>query len=199
MVTRPAPARSAPRAASRAAPVCDWSPDTTTAWPRGYLWPPGCGTGKCSGPERRRIGEDAAAGCSPAPPSGMPMSATSTGPQCSRPGSSRWPGFRRKNVTVSLALHRRAHHRAAVAVDAARQIDGDDRHAGRRSSPRSSPAPALDRPVEAGAEQRVDDQAGARQGRGRGRLDRALPARAPPRAASPLSRSRSPSSSSRTG
>ena len=32
------------------------------------------------------------------------MSATSTGPQCSRPGSSRWPGFLRKNVTVSLAL-----------------------------------------------------------------------------------------------
>ena len=34
MVTSPAPARSAPRAASRAAPVVDRPPDTTTAWPR---------------------------------------------------------------------------------------------------------------------------------------------------------------------
>ena len=80
------------------------------------------------------------------------MSATSTGPQCSRPGSSRWPGFRRKNVTVSAGVDRRAHHRAAVAVDAARQIDGD-RPARRRaliasiiaragpSTGRSRPAP----------------------------------------------------------
>ena len=43
------------------------------------------------------------AGCCSSTASGMPMSATSTGPQCSRPGSSRWPGLRRKNVTVSLA------------------------------------------------------------------------------------------------
>ena len=37
IVTRPAPARNAPRAASRAAPVDDSPPDTTTAWPREYL------------------------------------------------------------------------------------------------------------------------------------------------------------------
>ena len=34
MVTSPAPARSAPRAASRAAPVVEMPPETTTAWPR---------------------------------------------------------------------------------------------------------------------------------------------------------------------
>ena len=46
IVTRPAPARNAPRAASRAAPVDANPPDTTTAWPREYLWPSICGTGK---------------------------------------------------------------------------------------------------------------------------------------------------------
>ena len=37
MVTSPAPARNAPRAASRAAPVEDIPPETTTACPRVYL------------------------------------------------------------------------------------------------------------------------------------------------------------------
>ena len=45
-VTRPAPARSAPRAASRAAPVVTAPPDTITACPRVYLWPSWRGTGK---------------------------------------------------------------------------------------------------------------------------------------------------------
>ena len=102
MVTRPAPARRAPRAASRAAPVCDRSPDTTTAWPRRYLWPPGCGTGKWSAQSAGALAKMLGRMLS-STVSGMPMSATSTGPQCSRPGSSRWPGFRRKKVTVSLA------------------------------------------------------------------------------------------------
>ena len=38
-VTSPAPTRSAPRAASRAAPVRVAGPETTTAWPRSYLCP----------------------------------------------------------------------------------------------------------------------------------------------------------------
>src|SRR4029077_12285533 len=46
MVTSPAPARNAPRAASRAAPVDQAGPDTTTAWRRSYLWPSYFGTGK---------------------------------------------------------------------------------------------------------------------------------------------------------
>ena len=45
MVTRPAPALNAPRAASRPAPVVGRPPDTTTAWPREYLWPPARGRG----------------------------------------------------------------------------------------------------------------------------------------------------------
>src|SRR5262249_18718589 len=39
IVTSPAPARNAPRAASLAAPVDHDGPETTTAWPRSYLWP----------------------------------------------------------------------------------------------------------------------------------------------------------------
>ena len=61
----------------------------------------------------------------------------STGPQCSRPGSSRWPGLRRKKVTVCAGLDRHAHHRAGGAVDPARQIDRDHRQRRRRLSPRS--------------------------------------------------------------
>jgi hypothetical protein len=67
-----------------------------------YLWPPGAGP-ESAGPERRRVGADA----------GRMLSSTVSGnadvgeldrSACSRPGSSRWPGLRRKNVTVSLAL-----------------------------------------------------------------------------------------------
>src|SRR5215475_312827 len=45
IVTSPAPARSAPRAARRAAPVVHGPPETTTAWPRVYLWPVSFGLG----------------------------------------------------------------------------------------------------------------------------------------------------------
>ena len=38
-VTSPAPARSAARADSRAAPVKEAPPETTSAWPREYLCP----------------------------------------------------------------------------------------------------------------------------------------------------------------
>ena len=44
-VTRPAPVRSEPRAASRAAPVAARPPDTTTTWPRSILCPSIFGTG----------------------------------------------------------------------------------------------------------------------------------------------------------
>ena len=71
-------------------------------------------------------------------------------------------------------LDRRAHDRAGRAVDAARQVDGDDRHAGSRSPRRSSArAQPLDRPVEPGAEQRVDDEVAPRRAMsGDGLLDR---------------------------
>ena len=99
MVTSPAPARSAPRAASRAAPVVNSPPDATTQCPRVYLCPSGCGTGK---PWRQSAGEliqvcgVILSRTTPA----IPICATWIVPQCSRPGSSACPSLRRKNVTV---------------------------------------------------------------------------------------------------
>ena len=88
----------------------------------------------------------------------MPISATRTRPQCIRPGSNRCAGLRRKNVTVSVAWiatpitapvvplmplgRSTAENRRAVGVD---RLDHVERI-------------ALHRPVEAGAEQRIDDQ-----------------------------------------
>ncbi len=103
IVTSPAPIRSAPRAASLAAPVVGISPDTTTAWPRSYLWPPAAACGNAA----IQSGGSLANVCgliSLSTAEEMPISATFTGPQCSRPGSSRCPGFLRKKVTVSVAL-----------------------------------------------------------------------------------------------
>ena len=103
MVTRPAPARSAPRAASRAAPVDDGPPETTTAWPREYLWP---SVRACGNAFRQSAGTFAnvVGLILSRTRSGIPISATSTTPQCRRPGRRKCPGLRRKNVTVSCAL-----------------------------------------------------------------------------------------------
>ena len=54
-------------------------------------------------------------------------------PHRSRPGKSRWPGFLRAKVTVTLGAKCLAENVAAVAGNAGRQIDGDNRQiAGRR-------------------------------------------------------------------
>ena len=98
------------------------------------------------------------------------MSATSIVPQCSRPGSSRWPGLRRKNVTVSVALTATPITAPVVpliplgrSTAQARARTGIDRLDHR-------PCGAFHRPIEAGAEQRIDDGVGRVQRRGRGRL-----------------------------
>ena len=51
--------RSAPRAPMRAAPVCASGPDTTSAWPRSYLWPARLRTRKRRQPEPRSVGPGA--------------------------------------------------------------------------------------------------------------------------------------------
>ncbi len=102
-VTRPAPIRRAPRAASRAAPVRCAGPDSTTAWPRVYLWLSSVRRGKAA-PQRSGPLAWASAPISARTAAGMPISATVTGPHRRRPGSSRWPGFLRTNVTVAVAF-----------------------------------------------------------------------------------------------
>ena len=157
-VTSPAPARRQPRAASRAAPVAAISPDTTTAWPRAYLWPSIRGTGNDSAQALRNVlerlrlnfgehaGVDADIGDAD-------------------PAAAMHPA--RQQQMRRLAAEERhglggvdgdAHHGAGGAVDAARQVDA------RTGAPLAliasimSKRVALDRPVEPGAEQRIDDQ-----------------------------------------
>ena len=91
----------------------------------------------------------------------MPISATRTfRPQCIRPGSSKCAGLRRKNVTVSVALM------AMPITSALDPLTPLGRSTLRTGAPLALMASiivvgfALDRPVETGAEQRIDDQRG---------------------------------------
>ncbi len=97
-VTRPAPIRSPPRAANRAAPVWVMPPETTTRPPRVCLWASTSGQGKASaqssGPFSNRFVPEGG---------GRPISATTTSPQKLRAGSSTWAGFLRWKVTVRAA------------------------------------------------------------------------------------------------
>ena len=188
MVTRPAPERSAASAARREAPVLSGPPDTTSAWPRPYLCPCAAARGSCGAAFSRCFGSISARTSG-----GRPMSATTSSPQRSRPGISRWPGFLRKKVTVTSA--RIAAPRAAPvvpsrpegtsmdttgtpAVDTARTISsgtGRDRPAPNSAST-ISPAPVTSTPCSTAPVQRAAIVA-----------------------ASPLSASRGPSSARRTG
>ncbi len=100
MVTRPAPARRAARAARMAAPVIAGPPSTVTC-PRLCLWlcAPGAGSGAHSVGVLAKVPPWA----SPRMARGSPMSAQTTSPHRERPGSSRWPGFRAAKVTVRSA------------------------------------------------------------------------------------------------
>ena len=98
--------------------------------------------------------------CRPARASGMPMSARRTSPHSVRPGSSRWPGFRRKKVTVRVACTTGPATVPVRAVQAARHVDGDDRPAAGVDGGHHVGRDALQRPRQAGAEQGVDDDVG---------------------------------------
>ena len=156
-VTSPAPTRSAPRAPSRAAPVWASGPETTNAWPRPYLWPSSFGQGNCA---LHRPGAFAhvLAPMSASTSSGIPMSATLISPQSRRPGSNRWPGLRRKNVTVRTALTTGP---AASPVVPSSPLGTSTASTGTRlrliASTTSAATPG-DGTCQPGAEQRIDDQ-----------------------------------------
>ena len=125
MVTSPAPARSAPRAASRAAPVEESPPDTTTAWPRPYLCPSVRGTGKLlaqsSGP------------LTPAPRLDLlehvradPDVGHTNAPAMKPAGQQHMADLAAEERHRFRGLDRETHHRPGRAVDAARQIDRKD-------------------------------------------------------------------------
>ena len=75
------------------------------------------------------------------------MSATTTSPHSVRPGISTWPGFRRKKVTVTSALHRRAARLSRQAVEARGHVDRHHRHAGAIDRPASSAGKSFDSPA----------------------------------------------------
>ena len=159
MVTRPAPARRAPRAASRAAPVCDWSPDTTTRVTAPVFVPAGLRHRKALRPERLGIGEYAGTdalqhGVGNADVDNLDRAGMEP------PRQQQMARFSPKERHRFAGGDRSPHHRAAVAVDATRQIDGDHRDAGGVDRLDHRPRRRLDRPVETGAKQRVDNQAG---------------------------------------
>ncbi len=103
------------------------------------------------------------------------MSATRTLPACSRPGSSTWPGLRRKNVTLSRAVTA-----APITAPLAPLMP-----LGRSTATIGAPlafiasiiarALPVDHAIEPRTEQRIDDDAGAFHGVRRRRLDRSLP------------------------
>ncbi len=93
-----------------------------------------------------------------------------------RPGSSRWPGFIRKKVTVQVACTHRAGGRARRAVEPARHVDRHNRLARSIDGGHHLGRGAVERPRQPGAEQGIDDDLGARERRGAERL-RLAPAR----------------------
>ena len=128
MVTSPTPERSAPVAASTAAPVFPIDPATIKRCPKAPLCAP-----------RARRGNAAAASASSSRNSvgwavsmlagGMPMSATTSSPISSQAGGSTWPRFAAANVTVSAARAVFQLENARVGRDARRQVDRHDRPA----------------------------------------------------------------------
>ena len=103
IVTSPAPARKAPRAASRAAPVCASPPESDQGMAARIFMAIDTRNREVLPPESRTVGEGF----------GRDRRRTAS-PQCqyprqrcrrnaTRPGSSKWPGLRRKKVMVRVA------------------------------------------------------------------------------------------------
>ena len=174
-VTSPAPARSAPRADSRAAPVAASSPETTTAWPRAYLWPSIRGTGNDA---RQSAGIFSKVwGWISSSTLGVDADIDQAHAAAMEPSrQQQMPRLAAEERNGLGGAHRDAHHGAGGAVDAAGKIDAEHRRAARIDGLDDVVRIALDGTVEAGAEQRVDDQRGRADRLRIARQHRALPA-----------------------
>ena len=187
--------RRAPRAPSRAAPVLSGGPETTTACPRVYLCPSTRISGNCPPHRDWRLAK-VAGFTSASTASGMPISASCTSPHSARPGRSRWPGLRRKNVTVVVActtgpaalpvVPSRPLGTSTATTGLADALMAATTSAATPSSGRESPAPNS-ASMMTSAPAIVPASSGS-----------ASPHRAAISAASPLSASRAPSRPSRT-
>ena len=143
---------------------------------------------RCAGRSRR------------APRRGCRCRRRATSPHSARPGSSRWPGLRRKKVTVRVACTTGPSARPVVPSRPLGTSTASDRLARGVDRPRRPrpPSPSSGRD-EAGAEQRVDDQVGAgRAVAGVERARRRRPSARPWRRRRPCSARASPSRPRRT-
>ena len=136
-----------------------------------YLWPPAASTGSDQSPGRLWKARGAMGGSTEA---GRPISPSSTAPHSSRPGMSRWPGLRRKKVTVSAARGAKPRTRTGSAIDAGRHVDREQR---RRGGGERFGREPIHLPPETGAEHGIHHEFGATDlGRGEGD-GRSAPAR----------------------
>ncbi len=175
IVTSPAPARNAPRAASRAAPVDHEGPGGNDHAGRGHTCARSTAAWENARAKARGCSRRSSAQLAASTLSGIPMSATETRPQYSRPGRRRCPGFLRKNVTVREALTAAPMTapdvpliplgKSTARIGAGLRVHPFD-HRTRQT---------VDRPIEASAEQGVDHDVSRRQTRGSAAIDRAGP------------------------
>ena len=167
MVTMPAPVRRAASAAIRAAPVIAGPPSTVT-WPRAYLWASVAGVGRrhSAGVLAKVFGRTSSSAAD-----GSPISASTSAPHRSRPGSSRWPGLQAEERHAQRRLRRIAAHLPRRAVQSARHIH---RHNASRCAQRVGDH-ARHIASQAGAEHRVDYQRRACRRLGREIAGRAMP------------------------
>ncbi len=125
-VTRPAPERSAPAAASTAAPVFPIEPATTSTWPKSPLCAPGRRRANASptsrSSSRKSDGSEAATAAG-----GMPMSATTSSPTASQAGGSTCPRFGAAEGDRERRPRARPIRPAAVRRHAGGKVDGDHR------------------------------------------------------------------------
>ena len=200
IVTSPAPARRAPRAASRAAPVDHEGPETTTAWPRSYLCPAELRHRKAFAPERGEVlgglrRDLRQHGCGNSDVGNRDRATVDASRQ------KEMPGLLAKERYSPRGFDGSPHDGARRAADTARQIDRQDRGRLRIHPFDHGTRQAVDWPIEASAEQGVDHQVegipGAASPSGSAGVSE------PPHllaasAASPLIRSASPTSNTRT-
>ena len=158
------PTRSAPTAARCAAPVFPRDPATTSTWPKSPLCasrprglaPAAAGSSRVSsrtsGPSRPSMTS-----------SGMPMSATTRSPARSRAGGRTSGSFGAPSVTVSAAWMAGPITSCVSADRPLGRSIGDDRHRRAVDVGHDGLEQARQRRLQAGAEQRVDDEVVSRR------------------------------------
>ena len=174
MVANPAPARRAASAASRAAPVAT-SPPRMVTCPRAYLWSPRSSRCRCCRHRAGAFSQSRGAIC-------VQYAARYADIDHAQLAAALEPfqrivtGLGAKERHRALRARRPAHHLAAVAVKAARHVDGDRREPFVVDPVDQLAGDTVDGTGKARAEQGVDHQRTAVEKIEGERLDRSFPA-----------------------